>query len=105
MRRDGYRYGSEASGLTAFLEAAACGRSIVASDRAILGDYLERGRTGLTAPPEDADALRATIEEVLSDRELTAKLGRAARESVEERFTTRHLAERLAPFLKEAAER
>ena len=103
MRRDGYRYGSEASGLTAFLEAAASGRAVVATGRAVLRDYLEPEHTGLTAPPEDADALRATIEQVLSDRELTAKLGRAARESVEERFTTRHLAERLAPFLKEAA--
>jgi glycosyltransferase involved in cell wall biosynthesis len=103
MRREGYPYGSEASGLTAFLEAAASGRAVVATGRAILRDYLEPGRTGLTASPEDADALRERLRQVLEDRELAGKLGQAARASVEASFTTRHLAERLAPVLREAA--
>jgi glycosyltransferase involved in cell wall biosynthesis len=103
MRRDGYPYGSEASGLTAFLEASACGRPIVASERAILGDYLQPGRTGLLAAPEDPDALRGALERVLGDSKLAAELGCAARAAVEERFTTRHFAERLAPLIREAA--
>jgi glycosyltransferase involved in cell wall biosynthesis len=104
MRRDGYPYGSEASGLTAYLEAAACGRAVVASERAILEDYLEPGRTGLTASPEDPSALRDEIERVLRDRELAAQLSAGARQAVEERFTTKHLAERLAPLIREAGE-
>jgi glycosyltransferase involved in cell wall biosynthesis len=105
MRRDGYAYGSEASGLTAYLEAAACGRAVVASERAILEDYLEPGRTGLTASPEDPSALQAEIERALGDHELSARLGADARRAVEERFTTKHLAQRLAPLIREAAER
>lgn len=104
MRRGGYRYGSEASGLTAFLEAAACGRAVVATDRAVLRDYLEPESTGLTVPAEEPDALRAALEHALNDHELAGRLAAGARESVERRLTTRHLAERLAPFLREAAE-
>ncbi len=103
LRRDGYPYGSEASGLTAFLEAAASGKAVIASERTILRDYLEPGRSGLTVPPEDPQALRFALERVLGDRELAGGLGAAAREDVERRLTTRHLAERLAPLLREAA--
>jgi glycosyltransferase involved in cell wall biosynthesis len=103
VRRDGYPYGSEASGLTAFLEASACGRPVVASERAILRDYLEPERTGLLVPPEDPEALREAVERSLDDRERAADLGRASRAAVEERFTTRHLAARLAPLIREAA--
>lgn len=102
-RRDGYPYGSEASGLTAFLEASACGRPVVASERAILRDYVEPERTGLLAPPEEPEALRAALEGALGDRVLATELGGAARAAVEERFTTRHFAERLAPLIREAA--
>jgi len=102
-RRDGYPYGSEASGLTAFLEAAASGKAVVASERAILRDYLEPGRSGLTVSPENSQALRLALERVLGDQRLAAGLGTAARKDVERRFTTRHLAERLAPFRREAA--
>jgi glycosyltransferase involved in cell wall biosynthesis len=61
------------------------------------------GRSGLTVPPQDPRALRERIERVLGDNELAGGLGRVAREDVERRLTTRHLAERLAPFLQEAA--
>jgi glycosyltransferase involved in cell wall biosynthesis len=103
MRKDGYPYGSEASGLTAFLEASACGRPVVSSERAIMHDYLESERTGLLAPPEDPGALRAALERALGERELAERLGGTARAAVEERFTTRHFAQRLAPLIREAA--
>jgi len=54
-------------------------------------------------PPQEPRALRETIERVLGDNELAGGLGTAAREDVEQRLTTRHLPERLAPFLREAA--
>jgi glycosyltransferase involved in cell wall biosynthesis len=103
MRRDGYRYGSEASGLTAFLEAAASSRAIVASERAILRDYVDPGTTALTVPPEDPSALRVALDRALDDHTLAARLGAAARRAVEQRFTTRLLASRLAPLIESAA--
>jgi len=105
VRRDGYPYGSEASGLTAFLEASACARPVVATERAILRDYLEPEQTGVLAAPEDPPSLREAIERVLSDRGLATRLGTSARAAVEERYTTRLFAERLAPLIREAAER
>ena len=57
MQAEGYRYGSEASGLTAFLEAAASGRAVIATDRSVLRDYLEPEVSGVTVPagePEGA---------------------------------------------------
>ena len=43
QRREEYVYGSEGGGLTALLEAMAMGRPIVASNRAILHDYVSDG--------------------------------------------------------------
>ena len=45
QRREGYPYGSEGGGLTALLEAWAMGKPVIATDRAIVRDYVteERG--------------------------------------------------------------
>ena len=78
---------------------------LVATRRAILRDYVSEGETALVVPPEDPEALRAAIERMLADPALGRRLGGAARADVEERFTTRRLAERLAPLLERAAAR
>jgi glycosyltransferase involved in cell wall biosynthesis len=103
QRREGYPYGSEGGGLTALLEAWAMGRPVVATDRLIVRDYVEDGRTGLVVPAEDPAALREAIERVLGDPELAARLGAAGREQVEREHTTRRFAERLAPVVRAAA--
>ena len=41
---DDYPFGSEGGGLTALLEAMAMGKAVVASDRAVLHDYVDDGR-------------------------------------------------------------
>jgi len=101
---DRYPYGSEGGGLTALLEAWAMARPVVATERAIVRDYVEDGRTALLVPPGDPAALRAAIEQVLGDRELGARLGAAGRAQVEREHTTRRFAARLAPLLRAAAE-
>jgi glycosyltransferase involved in cell wall biosynthesis len=105
QRRDGYPYGSEGGGLTSTLEAMSTASPLVATRRAILRDYVSEGETALLVPPEDPEALRAAIERMLTDPALGRRLGGAARADVEERFTTRRLAERLAPLLERAAAR
>jgi glycosyltransferase involved in cell wall biosynthesis len=102
QRRDGYPYGSEGGGLTALLEAMAMGRPIVASERAILQDYVDDGVEALIVPAEDPAALRAAIDRVLGDAELAARLGAAARARVERDFGTRRFAANLAPVLRSA---
>jgi glycosyltransferase involved in cell wall biosynthesis len=103
QRRDGYPYGSEGGGLTAILEGMAMARPTIVSERAILADYVADGRTALVVPPEDPTALRGAIERALGDTQLGAALGTAARAAVEDRLTTRHEAERLAPIFRAVA--
>jgi glycosyltransferase involved in cell wall biosynthesis len=100
QRADGYRYGSEGGGLTALLEAMAMAKPVVATERAILHDYVSDGEDALLVPPGDPAALREAIERVLGDSELAARLGRAARARVERAHTTRGFAGRLAPLLR-----
>jgi len=100
QRSEDYVYGSEGGGLTALLEAMAMGRPVVASDRAILHDYVTDGVEALLVPPEDPAALRAAIERVLGDPELSRSLGSAARARVESAHTSQGFAARLAPLLR-----
>ncbi len=88
IHAEGYRYGTDASGLTALLEAMATARPIVATERAVFADYVEQGRTALLVPPDDPAALREAIERVLSDDALATTLAAGARASVDERLTT-----------------
>jgi glycosyltransferase involved in cell wall biosynthesis len=100
QRDDGYVYGSEGGGLTALLEAMAMGRPVIATERAILRDYLDDGVDGILVPPEDPAALREAVERVLGDPELAQSLGAAARARVERAHTSRGFAAELAPVLR-----
>ena len=75
------------------LEAAACGKAIVATDvpgcREIVRDRLN----GLLVPPRDSTALAAAIEELLSDQALREEMGQRSR--------TRVLAEWSSPRITE----
>ena len=95
-----YPLGTEGSGLTALLEAMASGRPVVATERPVLHDYAQPGETCLFAPADDAHALRESLDRLLEDRSLAERLGARARALVEERFTTRALAGRLAGLLR-----
>jgi glycosyltransferase involved in cell wall biosynthesis len=100
QRDDGYPFGSEGGGLTALLEAMAMKKAVVATERAILRDYVSDGIDALVLPPGDPAALRAAIERVLGDEELAARLGTAARDRVERLHSTRGFAAQLAPLLR-----
>jgi glycosyltransferase involved in cell wall biosynthesis len=96
IHHEGHRFGTENSGTIALLEAMATGRPIVATDRTTLRDYITPGETALTVPAEDPAALRGAVERVLIGPSLAEALGTSARRAVDDRFTTRALAGRLA---------
>jgi len=98
---EGHVYGTENSGTIALLESMATGRPTIVTDRETLRDYLRPGETALTVPPEDAAALRESVLRVLGDPTLGEALGESARRAVDERFTTRALAERLAGIVEQ----
>ncbi|MEM7407271.1 MAG: glycosyltransferase family 4 protein [Pseudomonadota bacterium] len=70
----------------ALIEAAACGRALVATDvpgcRAIVTD----GRNGLLVPPRDSVALAEALARLAADRAWCEELGRAARIQAENEF-------------------
>jgi glycosyltransferase involved in cell wall biosynthesis len=68
------------------LEAAACGRPMVATDVPGCREIAIPGETGLLVPPDDPPALAAAIETLAQAPELRARFGRAARRLAEERF-------------------
>jgi len=91
--------GTENSGTIALLEAMACARPTVATDRLYLRDYVHDDATTVVAP-QDPAALRAAIEAVLGDGERAAAMGAAARGHVEAEHTTSLLGARLAELCR-----
>ena len=87
------------SGITAALEAMACARPLVVSATPGMEDYIQDGVTGVLVAPGDADAMAEAIVSLLKDPAAADEMGRAARRAVEQRFTTRHLAQRLDALL------
>ena len=102
LRASTYRLGSEASGLTALLEAMAMARPVVATDRSVFADYVTRDVDAGLVQPEDPGALREAILRVLEAPEAAEAMGVSARLAVEHRFTSRQFAARLAPVLRAA---
>ncbi|WP_145379615.1 glycosyltransferase family 4 protein [Symmachiella dynata] len=69
------------------LEAAACGRAIVATDVGGTAEMLTHGESALLVPADDATALAATMGELLGNEALRHQLGAAARARIEADFT------------------
>ncbi len=72
---------------TVLLEAAACGRPIVATDVQGCRDVVQHGVNGLLVPPNDPAALAQALETLLVDPARRAAMGAAGRKLVLEKFT------------------
>ncbi len=82
------------------LEAAACGRAMVATDVPGCREIVREGITGLLAPPEDAEALAGAIERLMHDPELRHRCGRAAREAAVEEFSSERVGRDIVALYK-----
>jgi glycosyltransferase involved in cell wall biosynthesis len=69
------------------LEAAACGRPLVATDVPGCREIVTAGETGFLVPTDDPVALADTIEVLANNAVLREVLGQAARQMVETRFS------------------
>jgi glycosyltransferase involved in cell wall biosynthesis len=70
------------------LEAAACGRSIVATDVPGCRVIAQAGVNALLVPPDDPAALAEAIDRLAQDRPLRQQFGAAGRALVENRFSS-----------------
>jgi glycosyltransferase involved in cell wall biosynthesis len=73
------------------LESMAAGAPTVATRVGGTPEAVVDGVNGLLVPPADAPAMAAAIERLLTDAELATRLGRAARQSIHERFTVERM--------------
>jgi glycosyltransferase involved in cell wall biosynthesis len=69
------------------LEAAACGRPMIASDTPGCREIAIRDETALTFPVDDAPALADAMTRMARDAEMRARFGKTARELVEAKFS------------------
>lgn len=76
------------SGQSVLLEAMAMGKTVVATATPSLSEYLDDGSDCLAVPPGDADAVRERIEEAAGDEGLRARIGSAARRTVETAYSS-----------------
>jgi phosphatidylinositol alpha-1,6-mannosyltransferase len=94
--------GAEGFGIVC-LEAAACGKPIVAGRSGGLVDAVADGETGILVDPLDLAGAAEAIVSVLEDASLARRLGEAGRRRVLERFTWDAMAARARGLLAEAA--
>lgn len=69
------------------LEAAACGRPIVATDVPGCREIARQGVNALLVPPDDAEALAYAISCLANDKDLRRKFGEASRRLVESEYS------------------
>lgn len=78
------------------LEAAACGRPIVATDVPGCREIARPGVNALVVPPQDATALAAALERLAGDPELRRRFGAASRVLVEQEFSSKRIGDEIA---------
>jgi glycosyltransferase involved in cell wall biosynthesis len=86
------------------LEAAACGRAIIATDVPGCREIVDDVRSGLLVPVGDASALAASIEKLVTDKKLRREMGAAGRAIAVERFSEDVVIERVLSLYRSILE-
>ncbi|MGH9714576.1 MAG: glycosyltransferase family 4 protein [Candidatus Acidiferrales bacterium] len=84
-----------------FLEAMAFGCPIVAAASGGITDLVEDGVNGLLVPPRDADRLAESLDQLLRDESMRARLGHSGAEIVRRKFLFENFRLGLEEILRE----
>ena len=76
---------------TAVVEAAACGRPVVATDVPGCREVVRDGENGFLVPVRNPQALAEAFIRLLEDPDLRRRMGECGRKMVLESFTERHV--------------
>jgi glycosyltransferase involved in cell wall biosynthesis len=87
------------------LEAAACGRAMVATDAPGCREIAIEGETALTVPVDDAPALADAMARLAGDAALRERFGRRARALVEEKFSAAAIGREIVALYNEISRR
>ena len=85
----------------ALLEAAACGRAIVATDVPGCREIVRPGVNGWLVPARDAQALAAVLAEAIGNPQLCQRYGAAGRTMVETEFSMSRVVEQTLAVYRE----
>jgi glycosyltransferase involved in cell wall biosynthesis len=85
----------------ALLEAMFAGKPIVATDVGEVAAALGQGRAGVIVPPEDAAALAAALDDLLTSPERARMLGGSARARAAAKFDLSHMVRRYRTMYEE----
>lgn len=83
----------------AIIEAGSSGLPSVASRIYGISDAIEEGKTGILNTPRDVDGLTWSLNQILENHELRAKMGVSARNRVKETWTRSQMQRELSTFL------
>lgn len=71
---------------TSLIEAAACGKAVVAANVGGVPEVVDDGKTGLLVEPQDVEGFADAVTTLLVDEVRRAEMERAARRAAEQRF-------------------
>ncbi|MEL7186928.1 MAG: glycosyltransferase [Pseudomonadota bacterium] len=92
---DVFAHPALAEGLgVAALKAAAAGVPVVGFAAGGMTEAVSDGETGILVPPEDVDALRQALVDLMDDRHLRARLGDAGRQRMQNEFSIATMADK-----------
>jgi glycosyltransferase involved in cell wall biosynthesis len=86
----------------ALLEAAACGRPIVATDVPGCRDVVEHERTGLLVPVRDPEAIADALQKLASSAKLRVAMGQAGRDKVAADFSDEMVTAQMSTAYRDA---
>lgn len=82
------------------IEAAACGRPIVATDVPGCREIVREGQNGFLIPAQEAEPLADALEILIKNSELRKRMGKRGREIVEEEFSEQIVVEKTMALYK-----
>jgi len=92
-------YQSDCSGHTVILDAMACGKAVIVSERSTLRHLIEDGNNGIIVVPQNPAALRAAMLRLISDSVLCQRMGDVSLKKVG-KFSTYNFAKELSQIIK-----
>jgi glycosyltransferase involved in cell wall biosynthesis len=89
----------------ALMEAAACGRALIATDALGCREIAIDGKTGLLVPVANSDALAQVMIRLAESSELRARFAKAARELVVEKLSATILGKSIVELYNEQTQK
>jgi len=84
------------------VEYMACGKAVVATTVGVIPSLVKNGENGLLVEPREPRGLAQAIVRLLTDRCLAERLGRSARDTVQEEYSWKSFAQRMESVLLQA---